>query len=142
MMRRYRWWWIVLPGLLPGLCLLPTGSSASAETGRLSPADSAAALGRQAETAWAEEGLVVSALTPEEARRTMPLPSDSDRSAVPPEPKAVLPSPRSGGELVDQLMAQEARQAAIETGTNQAVKHRVLERPQRLTQSWLSPPGG
>jgi hypothetical protein len=116
-MRYYRWWWIVLLDLLSGLSLVLARSSASAETIPRSLANSAGTLDRQLEATWAERGPVIRALTTEEARRLKPLRSDSDRPAVRPEQKAVLLSPCDGGELVDQLMAEEMRHRAIPMGT-------------------------
>jgi hypothetical protein len=126
-MRHYRWWWILLLDLLPGLCLVFAKSSASAETIGRSLADSAATLDWQAEAHWAERGPVIRALTAEEARRLRPLRSDSERPAVRPEQKAALPSPRNGGELVDQLVAQEMRRRAM--GTGRATKLQSLGHP-------------
>jgi hypothetical protein len=95
--------------LLLVLGLLAAPSSASADSVRLGALNTEGLLDRHPVVDRADQVPVIRALDPEEARRRMHFPADSDRPVMH-EREAILPASRNRRELVGRVLAQEMRE--------------------------------
>jgi hypothetical protein len=126
-MKRYHRSLIALLTLFLVLDLVVARSSASAELVRLGPGNTEGLLDRRPEVDWVDRMPVIRALDPEEARRRMQFPADSDRPIVH-EREAVLPDPSNGRELVNRYVVTGSARSMSQgwpTGQSGDLKHNL-----------------